>query len=322
MFTITESDVQSVLMDFGIEAPCASFCELQRYRYEKDDPASRQVRLIVRADLENGASYVVRFKNEDDAPMELIEAQSRFAALLCAHGIETPKACTSEGRYARRYGINGYDVTVTVEPFVTGELKAVDAETAEATGRLLAGTHNVAEITDSHVNSDVLFDPFKRNDLFSFEDFTAHEAELLAIDGALYHSNLYRTQDGRLGVFDFNRCGDNNLFFDAGMQAIFEARLMDYPAELAGRQEPVILSAFLNGYHQVRPFTPEQKAAFPYLYALVSAFWLADIRWDENSLINALASGDAAAAHAWMKEIYRREMTLLPMPEQPCAIER
>ena len=352
MFTITESDVQSVLLDFGIEAPCASFCELQRYRYEKDDPASRQVRLIVRADLENGASFVVRFKNEDDAPMELIEAQSRFAALLCAHGIETPKACTSEGRYARRYRINGYDVTVTVEPFVTGELKAVDAETAEATGRLLAGTHNVAEITDSHVNSDVLFDPFKRNDLFSFEDFTAHEAELLAIDGALYHRivqeharlvqrlapfaeepryavqgdisdcNLYRTQDGRLGVFDFNRCGDNNLFFDAGMQAIFEARLMDYPAELAGRQEPVILSAFLNGYQQVRPFTPEQKAAFPYLYALVSAFWLADIRWDENSLINALASGDAAAAHAWMKEIYRREMTLLPMPEQPCAIER
>jgi hypothetical protein len=63
MFTITESDVQSVLMDFGIEAPCASFCELQRYRYEKDDPASRQVRLIVRADLENGASFVVRFKN-------------------------------------------------------------------------------------------------------------------------------------------------------------------------------------------------------------------------------------------------------------------
>lgn len=344
MFTITENDVQTILLDYGIEGACTAFCELQRYHYEKNDPASRQVRLIIRADLETGDSLVIRFKNEDDAPIEIIEAQSRFARLLYTRGIETPKTYTAEGRYARRYRINGYEVIVTVEDFAAGEIRIVDAETAEATGRLLAEMHNIAEQADSHVSSDVLFDPFKRNDLFSFEDFAAHRDKLLAIDRALYpcivqeHArliqhltpfqeepryavqgdlsdcNLYRTQDGKLGVFDFNRCGDNNLYFDAVMQAIFEARLMDYPEELAGRQEAVILSAFLKGYQQIRPFTARQMEAFPYFSALVSAFWLSDIRWDEKSLANALAAGDDFAAHEWMKEIYRRELSLLPMP--------
>ena len=39
--------------------------------------------------------------------------------------------------------------------------------------------------------------------------------------------NLYQAASGEIGVFDFNRCGDNNLFCDAVMQAVFEARLMD-----------------------------------------------------------------------------------------------
>ena len=344
MFTITERDIQKILFDYGIEGVCAAFSELQRYHYEKDDPASRQVRLIVKAVLESGASFVVRFKNEDDAPLEVIEAQSRFAALLFAHGIETPRLYSSAGCYARPYRINGYDVTVSVEAFAPGELRTVDAETAEATGRLLAEMHNVAETADFHVNSEVLFDPLQRNDLFSFEDFTAYRERLIAIDPALYdrivqeHArlvrslapfeaepryavqgdlsdcNLYRTRDGRLGVFDFNRCGDNNLYFDAVMQAIFVARLMDYPEELAGKREALILSAFLKGYHQLRPFTARQREAFPRFYALVSAFWLSDVRWDENSLANALASGDTDAAQDWMKEIYRRELVLLPMP--------
>ena len=82
MFSITKNDIQNVLKDYGIDGACTSFCELQRYHYEKDDPASKQVRLIIRADLANGASLVIRFKNEDDAPYEIIEAQSRFANLL------------------------------------------------------------------------------------------------------------------------------------------------------------------------------------------------------------------------------------------------
>ena len=345
MFTVTEKDIRQILCDFGIQAECASFTELERYRYEEEDPESKQVRVIVKADLPMNQSLVIRLKNEDDAPKETIEAQSCFASLLYDHGIETPKVYASDGVFARSYSINGYDVIVTVENFEDGEIKAVDPQTAKETGELLAKMHNIAEEADFHVQSEVLFDPLSENDLFSFEAFIRHEEKLKAIDCRLFHDivekhtwlisniaplgneprfavqgdisdcNLYRTGDGRLGVFDFNRCGDNHLFFDAVMQAIFEARLMDYPDELVGHQEEIILAAFLDGYQQIRPFTEKQKAAFPYLYALVNAFWGADMKWSDNSLTTTVEKADNASLHQWMKEIYRRESELRQVPE-------
>ena len=344
MFTVTDKDIRMVLRDYHIQAESFSFTELERYDYEKYDPGSGQVRLIVKVSLQDGRAVVLRFKNEDDAPQDVIEAQSRFGAVLRSHGIETPKAYASAGVFARRYALNGYDVVVMVEDFKDGEIKAVDPKTAEETGALLAKMHDIAEKEDLHVHSKVLFDPLERNDLFSFEAFAEHKDVLLAIDSGLYHSivhghgrlvslirpfgnghryavqgdisdcNLYRTADGRLGIFDLNRCGDNDLFFDAVMQGLFEARLMDYPDELTGHQEEIILSSFLKGYQQIRPFSEEQKRVFPYLYALISAFWLGDMKWNENSLAKAIASGDHNAAHAWMKEICRREGYLPPMP--------
>lgn len=344
MFTITDKDICMVLHDYEMQTDSFSFAELERYHYEEEDPESRQVRLIVKVNLQDDRALVLRFKNEDDAPQEIMDAQSRFAALLCSHGIETPKVYASVGEFARRYTINGYDVIVTVEDFKDEEIKVVDPKTARETGALLAKMHSIAEETDFHVHSKVLFDPLDRNDLFSFEAFDKYKDVLLAIDSNLYHAivqkhawlvsqirsfgngpryavqgdisdcNLYRTPDGRLGIFDFNRCGDNHLFFDAVMQGLFEARLMDYPDELVGHQEEIILSSFLKGYQQMRPFSEEQMGVFPYLYALISAFWLGDMKWNEDSLAKAIESGDFSAAHAWMKEIYRRELYLLPLP--------
>ena len=344
MFKVTDKDICQVLHDYGIQVKSFTFEELERYHYEKDDPKSRQVRLITKVILQDDRPLVLRFKNEDDAPQEIMEAQSHFAALLHSRGIETPMVYASEGFYTRHYLISGYDVIVTVENYEDGEIKTVDPITARETGQLLARMHNIAEEADAHVHSKVLFDPLAPNDLFDFDAFVKCEEKLLAIDSELYHAivqkkewltyqiryfenelryavqgdmsdcNLYRTQDGRLGVFDFNRCGDNNLFFDAVMQAVFEARLMDYPEELAEHQEEVILSSFLKGYHQVRPFTEEQKGVFSYLYALISAFWSGDIKWNEDSLTRAIESGDCSAVREWMEKIYKRELYLLPMP--------
>ena len=137
MFTIKVEDINSILRDFGIRINCVAFSELQRYHYEKDDPTSKEVRLIIKAELEDARSLVIRFKNESDAPVETIEAQSRFVALLKAHGIQTPNLYDSKGFYARPYQINGYDVVVTVEDFVFGEIYLVNAEIAEKTGNLL-----------------------------------------------------------------------------------------------------------------------------------------------------------------------------------------
>lgn len=344
MFSVTTNDIDLILRDYGVSGKCDTFSELQRYYYEKDDPSSKEVRLIVKVETDCGKAVVIRFKNEADVTLEIVAAQCRFAVLLADNGIETPKVYHSDRQYARRYQIGGYEVIVTVEDFVTGELRVVDAETAEKTGRLLAQMHNITQANTFHVQNDVLFDPLKRNDLFSFEDFAAHKDYLKAVDNGLYQMivqehehllqkvqclenepryavqgdisdcNLYLTADGAIGVFDFNRCGDNVLYYDAVMQAIFEARLMDYPDDLAESPEAVILPAFLKGYHRERPFCEKQIEVFPYLYALISAFWLIDMKWDENSLSNAVKKADADTVLQWMKEIYNRITYLPPMP--------
>ena len=344
MFTVTIDDIRTILRDYHINAECSSFTELQRYHYEEDDPTSNQVRLIVKAGLEDGHSLVIRFKNEEDAPQDVIEDQCRFAALLYEHGIETPKAYVSDGSFARMYSINGYDVVVTVEEFKDGEIKTVDPQTAKDTGELLARMHDTAEANDFHVNCEVLFDPLAPNDLFFYESFEKKKERLLGIDSDLYYSivkkheelishitplgrekryavqgdisdcNLYRTEDGRIGVFDFNRCGDNSLFFDAVMQAVFESRLMDYPEELDGHQEEIIFKSFLEGYQQIRSFTAEQKEAFPYLYALINAFWGIDMKWVDNKHTVTVDEADDVSVRQWMKDILERESTMCEVP--------
>ena len=188
MFAVTVDDIKTILRDYHINAGCSSFTELQRYHYEEDDPTSRQVRLIVKARLEDGHSLVIRFKNEEDAPQNVIEAQSRFAALLYGHGIETPKAYISDGFFARMYTINGYDVVVTVEDFKDGEIRTVDPQTAKDTGELLARMHTIAEANDFHVKCEVFFDPLAPNDLFFYESFEKRKERLLEIDSDLYNS--------------------------------------------------------------------------------------------------------------------------------------
>ena len=94
------------------------------------------------------------------------------------------------------------------------------------------------------------------------------------------------------------------------MQAFFEARLMDYPEDLAGKQEETIFAAFLEGYLNVRPFTNREKAVFPYLYALIDAFWGVDMKWVDKSHTKTVKEADDASIRQWMREIYRRETDL------------
>ena len=88
MFQISLADLTGILADFGVHSPAAAFSELQRYHYENYDPAFREVRLIVKVAPDSGEPLVVRFKNESDVTRELIEAQSRFAALLRENGAD------------------------------------------------------------------------------------------------------------------------------------------------------------------------------------------------------------------------------------------
>ena len=346
MFEVFKEDMERILREYGIGAEIVSFSELQRYHYEKGNPNSKEVRLIDKIQLENRTSLVIRFKNESDVSLELVEKQSQFAELLRTHGIPSPMQYQTNGSFAKWYHINEYDVIVTVEEFVDGELKYVTPEIAEQTGRLLAQTHSISEQHDFHVNNAVLFDPFTKNDLFNFNAFQSIARDLpdgslplyqkitnkyreymwilsplqsqprYAVQGDISDCNLYQLKNGALGIFDFNRCGDNNLFCDAVMQAVFEARLMNYPepdSEIYGEK---ILLAFLRGYQSLRPFNDLQKKLLPYLYAVIDAFWAPDILWGENSLLKERDRRNYAAVHKWLEEIWRRLHTFSEAQQQ------
>ncbi len=340
MLTLTPGEVTPILRDFGVLSPAAALTELQRYDYTEGGP---DVRLILRADTEDGSSYVLRLRREPEVTRALAEAQSRFARLLRDRGVETPRVLRSEGVFVREYRLHGYRVLVNLEEFVPGELTLVALPTAEETGALLARMHNIAEGENVHVDGPVLFDPLRRNDLFRFSLFTDQgnflrqtdetlyreiirryyvlrgkiqvldRAPRYAVQGDISDCNLYRTGEGRLGIFDFNNCGDNGLFADAVMQAVFEARLMDYPEDLPDR-EARILSAFLRGYQGERPFTREERELWPSLYGIINAFWLSDLKWDPDSLEALVKVGDREAVHTRMEGILRKLTELQEMP--------
>ncbi len=343
MLKLEIGDLSPILRDFGILSPAAALTELQRYDYESQGPDTREVRLILRVETGDGRSLVLRLKNEPDAPQALMEAQSRFAALLREKGVETPRAYRAGENYTRRYDLKGYPVVAALENFASGELTVVDLPTAEETGALLARMHHIAEAENAHVDGPVLFDPLGRNDLFRFSLFTdlgdflretdaalygeilrrhgllrerirvLEQAPRYAVQGDISDCNLYRTPDGRLGIFDYNNCGDNGLFADAVMQAVFEARLMDYPDGMEDR-EARILAAFLRGYDRERPFTRKERALYPSLCGLINAFWLSDLKWDEDSLEELVKAGDRETARARMEGILRK---LTELPEMP-----
>lgn len=344
MFNVTTEQLGSILNDFSIKSDIKSFTELQRDNYEEYGSDSKKVRLIIKVEFHDHLPVVIRFKNEINVTVELIEAQSNFACLLGENGIETPVLYMVGGHFAKWYSIGEYDVIVTVEQFAEKEIDCVDVSIAESTGELLAEMHNISEKNNCHVPARVLFDPMTGNDLFGFEEFKSLEDKLIAIEPDLYKSiidkyneymkvisevckepryavqgdislcNTYITNDGKIGIFDFNWCGDNNLYFDAIMQGVFESWLMDYPECYSFNHEAVILPAFFRGYNRKRPFSESQKTVYPYLYAIISAFELGIIRYDDNSLWNAIKKEDNDAVSIWLKEIYKRICTLSDMP--------
>jgi len=346
MFAINKIELEDILRDYGICSEIRRISELQRYDYEHGNYnySKGEVRLIAKAELESGLPLVIRLKNETDVTIDIVESQSRFAAEMRGNGIMTPVQYQSNGAFANWYRIRGYDVIVTVEQFANNEIKAVDTTIAEKTGALLAKMHCIAEEHDLHVQNAVLFDPFSENDLFDFEFFLSlksafdgaertlfdqivqkyhaymdvlsplKERPRYAVQGDISNCNLYQTCSGEIGVFDFNRCGDNNLFCDAVMQAVFEARLMDYPDD-SGDVEAEMLASFLKGYCSVRAFSEEERHWYPYLYTIINAFWSSDMKWNKESLRNAVKNGDRKRAHEWLETIWNRLIQSRPHEE-------
>lgn len=336
---ITPDCIQKVLRGYSIYGTLGEVNELLRYNYTD----GKSARIIVKCAFDDREPVVLKFRNEEDVTARLIEEQTEFSQELMRGGVPTARFYTCAGKYVSEYAVCGYDLLVTCERFCGGQVRAVTPDIAFKTGAMLAKSHNISEERDCHVDCPVLFDPLGENDLFSFAEFkkfttyfpeenelwartervyAAYMGELsrmksrkrYAVQGDVSCENLF-VEGGGVGVFDFNRCGDNVLFFDAAMQAVYESILMDYPEELTEEYSRAILTEFLRGYNLVRPFTQEECALFGKLSAVCRAFWKMDLIYAENSVKNLLET-DRPAALEKLKALSARLFAENFMPQQ------
>lgn len=342
-FSIDEDTLRDVLAEYGIVDEITNTNELLRYHYQKYDRESKEIRLIVRVSFRDRTPVVTKFVNETEHPRSLIEEQSAFSEHLNKRGMAVARRYLCGDCYCMFRNICEIPVNVTVEDFVEGEIKLIDNDNIFKIGALLATSHCISEEDDCHVHGDTLFNVLMRNDLFSYDDFIElksyfsgqelnvfhqiqqlydqhmgvlqklTEYKMYAIQGDISQGNLYTTTDGKIGMFDFNNCGDNYLLSDAILEGMFMARLMDYREPLTLELSNRLFRAFLNGYASVRPFTDVELDLIPFIYSITSAFWLFQVKYGNESLLKLLENEEYEAAARLLDSIHMLLYTHIPV---------
>lgn len=307
---IEENQLQAILRDFGIADKIISTYDMLL----DDDEPKEKIRVILKLVFASHTPLIIKLRDESKIKYNVLKEQASFSEHLRERGIRTARYYRSGSSFAVPYKINGCEIYVTIEDYQSGEIKIINTEIAEKIGRLLAQTHNVSEEDDCHVENRVLFDPFSENELFHVIDFIKMRSLIddknirqfdrickkyyrrmeplsplqykkkYAVQGDISDCNLFMTEVGDIGLFDFNNCGDAVLFCDAIMQGVFLARLMDYNKDLTDEYSQTLFRSFLSGYCSVRPFTAIENKMISHLYAIIDAFWAPQIIYADNSL--------------------------------------
>lgn len=338
MLCISKEILQEILGLYDIYDDIDSYVELLRCDCNVDKQDSEEFKLYYKVYFDSHLPLVVKFRGgcSERNRCEIIEKQSEFSDILRRNGIPTPKYYHTRGSFIHKFDIDGYHVTVTVEDYMDNEIKTVNEVIAFKTGAVLAAMHNISEKYDCHVPNKVIFDPFAKNDLFSFSEFEKMKTELYeafpmiftsicdiynekmkileplkcreryAVQGDISDCNTYLTAEGEIGVFDFNCCGDNILFCDAVMQGWFEAHLMNYDESLTLELSEKIFKSFMSEYHSKRQFTKEEKAMIPILYSIIDAFERGMLEYDDNNLKKTVAKKDIPAISEYLEHIRQR----------------
>lgn len=336
MLKISRQAIKSILNSYDIFADVLSVEELLRYDCDVTEQDKKEIKLILKICFSSYPPVVIKFRggNTNRNRQFVIEAQSEFADILRNNGIPTPKYYKNGDSFSTAYESDGYFTVVTVEDFCENEITSVDNEIAYETGELLSLAHNISEANDCHVPNEVIFDPFHRNDLFDFNEFSKikdmlfdrdkdihdkicakyhermkrleviKERKKYAVQGDLSDCNTYIAVNGQVGMFDFNCSGDNILFCDAVMQGWFVAHLMDYSQPITKEYSDMLAKCFFDGYSKYRPFSDIEKELILDLYSIISAFDCRLVKYNEDSLCNAVERKDMKLVSDILNSVY------------------
>ena len=336
MLVFTEKDLSDILRDYRIPHPVISHTILLHQNCDITEQKDKQLKLIIRVDLAEHTPVVVKFRGGCDERhrLHIIEEQTVFSNIIRENGIITPKYYMANSSFATEYNFYGFQGVVTVEDYCENEIKLVDKHISYLTGELLAQTHTISERNQCHIYSNkIIFDPLTENDLYDYDEFKNTQDKLdqqeltlfsaicsefdkkfksieplrncprYAVQGDVSLCNTYLTEEGKIGLFDFNCSGDSVLFFDAVMQGWFVAHLMDYaqPMDDAGANE--LAKAFLEGYSKIRPFTDTEKDLAKILYTIISALDCRIIYY-EGGLLDAIEKKDHDLIYQILEKIH------------------
>jgi len=121
-----------------------------------------------------------------------------------------------------------------------------------------------------------------------------------AVQGDFLVGNMIM-DDGRLGLIDFSRAGDETLIGDMILEGLLLSQEGSLADNLTDSDRSTIFRRFLDGYRAVCPLTSDERIAACEIYPAISALWFR--RVDELERLMTTA-GDCDAADSYLEETY------------------
>jgi len=330
---VTAKDIVNALTMFGLSAEVTDFSFFQNDFDEEESEG----KFILRADVSNGKTYVVRFIRQEDYPRVKTEEQSIFAEYLREHGVATAKKYKSGDAYCTAYRLASLDFDLTVEDYIgkAGNFR-IDANAIHKIGRLTGQMHRISAQNSLHLSADTLYNLIGHNEFSGYRAFqwfgnegfinkemfdricAAYEAKMERIRAVWESLPCYALQgdtcvynltynDGELGVFDYNNAGNGVLVYDMMVHGFYTAyhSRKNYTAEtVTERDKRSLFDAYCDGYASERPLTASEKAVFDDIFALTKGMHHLRINFVEGSLGKLIESKEHGKIDALLREIY------------------
>lgn len=299
------------------------------------DEKTLEAKFVIKADLSNSQSFVVKFIRQNMNPHDVIEKQSRFSEHLRSRGILVPKRYKNNGVFCSTCSLNGLMFDVTVEDYVGEEIKFIDNNLVYKVGQLMARNHCIAEEDKLLINASTLFDAVGHNEVSGYNDLVRLKNEGLINQkifndiNSVYEKKInrlktlwgvlpkYATQGdyslnnltfigNELGVFDFNNAGDETLIGDMILEGLLVAyEHDDLASDLADGDKLNLFRSFVNGYISQRPLSDKEKYAFNDIYAIAKGMWFSRILYNDDSLEKLLKNHEHEKAEVLLQKIYQ-----------------
>lgn len=318
MINIDKQILSGILERYGIIDRIVDFSPVINAQVEE----KTRLKIIIKVNLENGDSVIVKIVKEEEHPTEIINQQSVFSQTLLRCGISVPERYVSvNGDYCYTETICGYSCSITVEEFLLGkELEVINEGYVKELARIMANMHMVSQANNCHINIGTIWNIFDPNAdilqgyqhyLSLYDEYRSSGMDVgkyhaisktyikkknrlqkiwgdlpkYAVQGDFSTNNVIINDDGTInGLVDFNIAGDEVLVNDMVTQGIFICYIMDLDRGLTEEDRKALFDKFISQYMQMRALSEIEISVMNEIYSIVFPFLWTRIEYFETLL--------------------------------------